>query len=121
MSKNPTQQKKSAREQAEAAGAKVPTDRAAKAEALDEPIPVSIELEGFDKPFEFDVDPEALDDADAVDAYAQKNPSPMFRALTGEHAEKFRARLRDDKGRVKLSTIFDFVNSTLEAVGAGKS
>lgn len=100
-------------------GAKVPADRAAKAEATGDPIPVELDFNG--ETFAFVVDPDALDDADALEALQQNMPSLMFRALTGEHEGEFRDRLRDENGRLRVSDLAKFVMAGMEAMRLGKS
>lgn len=121
MSSNPTQKKKSARDQAALAGAKVPEDRAAKAEAKDEPIDVTITIDGIDEPFSFTIDPDDLDDDEALEAMAQARPALMFRNLTGDREEEFVERLRDERGRVRTSRKVEFVMAAMEALKLGKS
>lgn len=113
--------KKTAREQAEEAGAKVPADRAAKAEAKNEIIPVTITLDGIDEPFELAVDTDELDDDEALEEWSKKMPARMFRNIAGDREAEFIERLRDERGKIRTSTKVEFVVKVMEAIQQGKS
>lgn len=103
-------------------GAKVPQDRAAKAEALGETIHVSFEVDGLE--FSITVDQDDLDDADALDDFnINKMPGRLYRILAGEQREQIDKAFRDAdaKGRVKVSDQAKFVVAAMQAVGQGKS
>lgn len=103
---------------AKAAGAKVPADRAAKAEATGEPIEVAFDVDGID--FKFEIDPDALDDAEALEAMENNIPTKMFAAIAGDHNEEFRDRLREESGRLRVSSMAKFVAGAMQAIGQGK-
>lgn len=104
---------------AKKAGAKVPQDRAPKGEARNEPIPVSIEVNG--EVFSFAVTPDALDDADALEEMSHGIPFKLFRAIAGERVDEFRDQLREEGGRLRVSTIAEFVVKAMQEAGQGKS
>lgn len=106
-------------EKAKAAGAKVPADRAAKAEATGAPIPVEITLHGVD--FRFEIDPDALDDAEALEELQMNMPRRMFQAIAGDRTGEFREALRDESGRLRVTRLFEFVQAAMQAAGQGKS
>lgn len=116
-----TTKPKTTREKAAEAGAKMPEDRAAKAEAKGEPIPVEITLDGVEGTFEFAIDPEELDDDEALEQFTMNMPARMFRNVTGEKEAEFIERLRDERGRIRTSTKLEFVVKAMEAVRLGKS
>lgn len=104
---------KTTKSKAKSAGAKVPADRLAKAEATREPIHVDY------KGIEFDIPPEALEDFRAFEALDAGNPFPLFRLIVGDHKDEVYAALEDENGRVPIDVVTDFMQSIVSEVGAG--
>ena len=104
---------KDTKSKAKAAGAKVPADKLAKAEATRDPIHVDY------KGIEFDIPPEALEDFRAFEALDAGNPFPLFRLSVGDHKEEGYSALEDKNGRVPIDSVTDFMQSIVSEVGAG--
>lgn len=104
---------KNTKSRAETAGAKVPADRLAKAEATRDPIHVDY------KGIEFDIPPEALEDFRAFEALDAGNPFPLFRLIVGDHKDEVYSALEDENGRVPIDSVTDFMQSIVSEVGAG--
>lgn len=121
MTTKTTAKTKTTREKAIEAGAKVPEDRAAKAEAKGDLIPVEIELDDVEGAFVFEINPDDLDDDEALEQFTLNMPARMFRNLTGDKENEFIERLRDERGRIRTSTKFEFVVKAMEAAKQGKS
>lgn len=105
---------KTTRQKAAEAGAKVPEDRAAKAEATGEAVDVTVF--GVELSIERDV----VDDYEAIELLAQNVPTRMFSLIAGDREEEIRDALREPSGKLRASKILSFVLEVLQAVGAGK-
>lgn len=94
---------------------RAPQDRLPKAEAMGGKI--TVEVRGIS----ITVDPESLDDYDAVTSLGSGFPEPFLRALVPDDA--VRAALldtcKDENGRRKLSTVMEMTAEIAQAVGAG--
>lgn len=104
---------KDAKSKAKAAGAKMPADKLAKAEATRDPIHVDY------KGIEFDIPPEALEDFRAFEALDAGNPFPLFRLIVGDHKDEVYSALEDENGRVPIDSVTDFMQSIVSEVGVG--
>ncbi len=69
--------------------------------------PIDIEVRGI----KISVDPEALDDYDAIVAFNQNDPDPLLKIFLPDDKARTAAldSLRDDKGRLKFSDVLVFV------------
>lgn len=105
------------REKAAAAGARVPQDRAQKAEATGEFVVLNV------LDVDVTVDPEALDDYDAVEAFADGDPRPFLRIIAGseEREKEILQELREESGRLRASVVGEFIMTVLKEAGQGKS
>ena len=104
---------KTTKSKAKAAGAKVPADKLAKAEATRDPIHVDY------KGIEFDIPPEALEDFRAFEALDAGNPFPLFRLIVGDHKDEVYSALEDENGGVSVDSGSDYMQSIVSEVGAG--
>lgn len=96
-----------------AATSKVSEDRAAKAEALNEPVTVTVQG------FEFSFEPNNFDDDDMMTALEQGNPNPALAMIAGDQVEAVKKHLRDEDGKLKRSVLLEFVVEVMQAVGEG--
>lgn len=108
---------KTTMERAAGAGARVPADRAVKAEATGERVKVTVEG------FEFEFDPDVFDDDDLMTDLEHGNPHRALLAISSgpEQVEKIRNELRGENGVLKRSDLLNVVVGALEAAGQGKS
>lgn len=102
---------------AAAAGARVPTDRAAKAEATGELVEVTVDG------FTLKVAPDWLDDDDVMTDVENGKPHLALAKITSgpDQVAKIRESLRGEDGVVKRSALLQFVLDVAEAAGQGKS
>lgn len=96
-----------------AAISKVSEDRAAKAEALNEPVTVTVQG------FEFSFEPNNFDDDDMMTALEQGNPNPALAMIAGDQVDAVKKHLRDEGGKLKRSVLLEFVVEVMQAVGEG--
>lgn len=118
-----TTTKTTTRKRAAAAGATVPADHAAKAEAEGAPIDitVAVTIDDVERHIDLTITPEDIDDYDAMELLAQNVPTLMFKAIVGDREQGIREALRSENGRLRASSVMNFVMGTLEAVGRGNS
>jgi hypothetical protein len=100
---------------AAAAGAKLPEDRAAKAEANDDLIHVTVR--GFD----FEFNPELLDDDDILSAMERGIPDPLLTEISSpEQLAEIKKSLRVD-GKLKRSAVLEFAAEVMQEMGEGNA
>lgn len=97
-------------------GAKVPQDRAQKAEALGAVREVTY------KGITWVIDPADLNDYRIIEAGSAGNPVPMMRAIIPDDTIRMRVleTLADEKGRIPLEALDEAVHEIMRAVGLGK-
>lgn len=106
------------KQRAAAAGAKTPTDHAAKTEALGAEVTVTVHE------FELTFNPEDFDDDDVLTGLENGSPADALKIITGDDAkliEQIRESLRDENGKLKRSKLMEFVGDAMQAAGQGKS
>lgn len=108
--------KKTTKELAAEAGAKVPADHAAKAEATGDLIKVNVR--GFDLEF----DPNDLDDDDLMTALEHGSPNLALQVIVGDakRVAEIKDSLRVD-GKLKRSDLLMFVTEVIQAGGQGNA
>lgn len=81
------------------------------------PQPVHVEVMGI----ALDINPEDLDDYDAMMALEQNNPRPMLELFFPDEDEREAAldSLRDESGKLRFSTTLEFVGAVFKAIGRG--
>jgi hypothetical protein len=70
-----------------------------------------------------DVDVEAVDDYDAVYAFNSGDVQPLLKILIPDDEARATAldKLREESGKLRMSRVWQFVNSVFGAIQAGKS
>lgn len=106
---------KTTRTKAKAAGAKMPQDRLAKAEATG--APMTIEFRGVT----ISVEADALDDYEAMTMFASGLPDRLLSVLVPDPASNHTLlqTCRDESGRVRLSSVLEMTTEIMELLNAG--
>lgn len=100
------------------AAAKKAAARARKAEAQDDPDPVSFEHDGQT----YVIAPDALNDLELFEAIEDGKHLVAIRSYLGaEQWKTFKDSIRNENGRVPAEAAEPFMNKLLEAVGQGNS
>lgn len=106
------------RDRAQEAGAKLPKDRAASAEATGEVVTVTVDGR------EFVVDPADLSDYRIMRRIHLGDESAaldMIARILGEHEDAVADELEDEKGRVSVQKMTDYMQRVLKEAGWGNS